>query len=239
MELPIDMGILQNLRIHQQICIVCACLLIYACSCYAFGLQWMITGLCTARMPLDEGDEMKEDDRPLSEIEALRSRLSRLSRASLRITEDLDLGVALREIADEARSLTGASYAVIATFGMSGEAEDFTASGLSTREARRLWEIPGGLRFFEYLSSLPESLRVAAFAEHARSMGLPDRFSPLPSATAAWAWATSTSRKANPARSSLSRMRRRWCCSVRSPHWSSPMPAGSGTSDGSGRTSRR
>ena len=144
------------------------------------GLQWWITGLRTVRMPLDEGDEMKEDDRPLSEIEALRSRLSRLSRASLRITEDLDLGVALREIADEARSLTGASYAVITTLGKSGEAEDFTASGLSAREARRLWEIPGGLRFFEYLSSLPESLRVADFAEHARSMGLPDFIPPMP-----------------------------------------------------------
>ena len=65
---------------------------------------------------------MKEADRYLREIESLRSRLSRLSKASLRITEDLDLDAALQEIADEARSLTGASYAVVATLGESGEA---------------------------------------------------------------------------------------------------------------------
>ena len=38
------------------------------------------------------GDDLKEDDRILREIEALRSLLSSLSKASLRITEDLDLG---------------------------------------------------------------------------------------------------------------------------------------------------
>ena len=123
---------------------------------------------------------MNQADRLPREIEALRSRLSRLSRASLRITEDLDLGVALQEIADEARSLTGARYAVIATLAESGEAEDFTASGLSAGDAQRLWEIPGGLRFFEYLSAMPEPLRVADFAAHARSVGLPEFLPPMP-----------------------------------------------------------
>ena len=130
--------------------------------------------------PLDRGDELKENDRFPREIESLRGRLSRLSRASLRITEDLDLGVALQEIADEARSLTGTRYAVIATLGESGDAEDFTASGLSARDAQRLWEIPGGLQFFEYLSALPEPLRVADFAGHARAMGLPEFLPPMP-----------------------------------------------------------
>ena len=41
---------------------------------------------------------MKKDDRFPLDIEALRSHLSRMSRASLRITEDLDLDVALQEI---------------------------------------------------------------------------------------------------------------------------------------------
>ena len=123
---------------------------------------------------------MKEADRLLRENEALRSRLSGLSRASLRITEDLDLGVALQEIADEARSLTDARYAVITTLGESGEAEEYTASGLNPLEARRLWEIPGGLRFFKYLSALPDPLRVADFAAHVRSVGLPEFLPPMP-----------------------------------------------------------
>ena len=126
------------------------------------------------------GEEMTEDKRYQREIESLRSRLSRLSRASLRITEDLDLRVALQEIADEARSLTGGRYAVIATLAEPGEAEDYTASGLNPLEAQRLWEIPGGLRFFEYLSAMPDPLRVADFAGHARSMGLPEFFPPMP-----------------------------------------------------------
>ena len=123
---------------------------------------------------------MKEADHLVRENESLRSRLSRLSKASLRITEDLDLDTALQEIADEARSLTGARYAVVASLGESGEAESLLASGLNAAEARRLWEIPGGPRFFEYLSAMPDPLRVADFAEHARSVGLPEFLPPMP-----------------------------------------------------------
>ncbi len=123
---------------------------------------------------------MKEIDQLAEENESLRSRLSRLSNASLRITEDLDLDVALQEIADEARSLTGASYAVVASLGESGEAESLLASGLNADEAGRLWEIPGGPRFFEHLSALPGPLRVADFADHARSVGLPEFLPPMP-----------------------------------------------------------
>ena len=116
----------------------------------------------------------------MSEIDSLRSRLSRLSRASLRITEDLDLGVALQEVADEARSLTGARYAVIVTLADAQEPERYTASGLSASDAQRLWEIPGGPRFFEYLSSMTDPLRVADFAAHAGSVGLPEFLPPMP-----------------------------------------------------------
>ena len=123
---------------------------------------------------------MKESDRYLPEIEALRSRLSRLSMASLRITEDLDLDTALQEIADESRSLTDAHYAVVATLGEYGEAESLLASGLDAGEARSLWDIPGGPQFFAYLSSLQDPLRVADFAEYAKSVGLPEFLPPMP-----------------------------------------------------------
>ena len=121
-----------------------------------------------------------EDDYLLLENQALRRRLSGLSRASLRITEDLDLDTALQEIADEARALTGARYAVIVALADSGEPERYTASGLDAQDAQRLWEIPGGMQFFEYLSALPEPLRVGDFAAHARSAGLPEFLPPMP-----------------------------------------------------------
>ena len=124
---------------------------------------------------LGEGEDVNE----AHDIDALRSRLSRLSKASLRITEDLDLETVLQEIADEARSLTGASYAVIATLADSEESEHYTASGLSAGDAQRLWEIPGGPRFFEYLSAMPGPLRVADFTAYARSVGLPEFLPPM------------------------------------------------------------
>ena len=101
-------------------------------------------------------------------------RLSRLSEASLRINESLDFDTVLQGVLDSARSLTGARYALITTLDASGQVEDFLVSGLTAGEAQRLWEMPGGHRFFEYLSVIPGPLRVADFAGHTRSLGLPE-----------------------------------------------------------------
>ncbi len=108
------------------------------------------------------------------ESEPQGDRLSRLSEASLRINESLDLDSVLQGVMDSARSLTGARYALITTLDASGQVEDFLVSGLTAGEAQRLWEMPGGNRFFEYLSVIPGPLRVADFAGHTRSLGLPE-----------------------------------------------------------------
>ncbi len=78
------------------------------------------------------------------QIAALRDRLSRLSDASLRINESLDLDAVLQGVIDSARSLTDARYALITTLDDSGQVEGFLASGPSAEETRRLWEMPGG-----------------------------------------------------------------------------------------------
>ena len=117
---------------------------------------------------------MKDDGDLRREIEALRERLSRLSEASVRINESLDLESVLQGVLDSARALTGASYALITTLDASGQVEEFLVSGLTPDEARLLWELPAGQQFFQYLSSLPGPLRVRDFAGHVRSMGLPD-----------------------------------------------------------------
>ena len=110
----------------------------------------------------------------------LRERLSRLSEASLRINESLDLDAVLQGVLDGARSLTDARYALITTLDAFGQVEEFLVSGLTPEEAQRLWEMPERLKFFEYLSNLPGPLRVRDFADHARSMGLPDSRPPAP-----------------------------------------------------------
>ena len=123
---------------------------------------------------------MKDDGDLRREIEALRERLSRLSEASLRINESLDLDSVLQGVLDSARSLTGARYALITTLDGSGQVAEFLVSGLTPDEARRLWELPAGQQFFQYLSGLPGPLRVRDFAGHVRSMGLPDFHPPAP-----------------------------------------------------------
>ena len=101
-------------------------------------------------------------------------RLSRLSEASLRINESLDLDAVLQSVLDSARALTGARYSLITTLSETGVLQDLLVSGLTPDEARRLWEIPGGLLFFQHLSNLTGPVRVADFAGHVRELGLPE-----------------------------------------------------------------
>ena len=115
-----------------------------------------------------------------AENEALRERLSGLSEASLRLNESLDLGSVLQGVLDSARVLTDARYALITTVDGVGQVEDFLVSGLSVSEAERLWEMPEGLEFFEYLSTLGEPLRVRDFGDHVVGLGLPEFRAPAP-----------------------------------------------------------
>ena len=117
---------------------------------------------------------MTRADELVRENRALRARLSRLSEASLRINESLDLETVLQGVLDSARSLTGARYGVITTVGKSGQLEGFLSSGLSDGELQRLGEGQEGTRLFEYFSRLEEPLRVGDFRGYLRSEGLPD-----------------------------------------------------------------
>ena len=110
---------------------------------------------------------------------ALRDRLSRLSRASLRITEDLDLDTVLQGVVDGARSLTGAKSGGLTALDDVGQLQAFITSGLTTEEHQLFVELPGGPEFFAYLSSLPEPLRLADFSRYTRAMGLPEIGPPL------------------------------------------------------------
>ena len=98
---------------------------------------------------------MREPDGRDRQIATLRERLSRLSDASLRINESLDLDDVLQGVLDSARTLTDARYAVITTLDETGRMEDLRVSGLTVEDARRIWEIPDGQRFFEYLCAIP------------------------------------------------------------------------------------
>ena len=122
---------------------------------------------------------MNQPDDPMREIAALRERLSRLSEASLHITEDLDLDAVLQGVLDGARSLTGARMGGVTILDDSGQLQDFITSGLTDEDHQRFVNLPGGPEFFAYLSSLPEPLRLADFSAHTTALGLPGIGPPL------------------------------------------------------------
>ena len=122
---------------------------------------------------------MKNTDERDQQTEAPRDRLSRLSEASLRINESLDLDTVLQGILDSARSLTNARYGVILTLNDKGQVEDFLASGLTDEETQQLFAMPKGPKIFEYLTTIPGPLRVPDFANYPLPQDLP-AFHPSP-----------------------------------------------------------
>ena len=122
---------------------------------------------------------MNRPDDPMREIAALRERLSRLSEASLHITEGLDLDAVLQGVLDGARSLTGARMGGVTILDDAGQLQDFITSGLTDEDHQRFVNLPGGPEFFAYLSGLPEPLRLADFSAHTTALGLPGIGPPL------------------------------------------------------------
>ena len=118
--------------------------------------------------------EMERDN------EALRERLTRLSQASLRINESLDYHTVLQGVLDSARSLTGARYGVMTLLDDSGYPRDVLSSGMTEEEDRRLWDLPEGMRLYEYFGSFSSPLRLPDLLGHLRSQGLPELRQALP-----------------------------------------------------------
>ena len=106
--------------------------------------------------------------------EALRQRLTRLSRASLRINESLDYPTVLQGVLDSARSLTGARYGVMTFLDDSGSPRDFLSSGMTAEEDRQLWDQPEGVRLYDYLGGFSAPLRLPDLLGHLQSQGLPE-----------------------------------------------------------------
>ena len=111
--------------------------------------------------------------------EALRNRLSRLSEASLRITESLDLDNILQGVIDGARSLTGARYGALLILDDAGGLQDLVISGMTPAERRKLGALPRGLGLLGYLSEIEGPLRLAAIAGHPSSVGFPEGHPPM------------------------------------------------------------
>ena len=115
----------------------------------------------------------------LQEVEALRARLSKLSEASLRVSDTLDINTVLKEVIDNARDLTDARYGALLTYEQSGGIQDFITSGLSAEEIERLNVLPKGLGLLGYMNEIREPLRLADISSHPSSVGFPDNHPPM------------------------------------------------------------
>ena len=115
---------------------------------------------------------MRSSEELERENDALRERLSRLSEASLRINESLDLDTVLSEVVDSARALTGAANAAITTVDRTEQFRGFISSGLTDEERRQLWDLPQGERLWEYLLQSQRPLRVDDLASHLDALGI-------------------------------------------------------------------
>ncbi len=114
-----------------------------------------------------------------TETEASMGRLSRLSEASLRITESLDLDTILQGVIDGARSLTGARYGALLVFDDAGLMQDLVTSGMTSEERQRLGALPKGLGLLGHLSEIEGPLRLAEIASHPSSVGFPEGHPPM------------------------------------------------------------
>ena len=115
---------------------------------------------------------MKTCDALRQEIEAQRDRLSRLSEASVRVSESLEVGTVMAEVVGSARGLTGARYGVMMTVDESGRPRDWMFSGLTGNERRSLLEWPDGPHLLEHFQDLPRPLRIPDLEVYAAALGI-------------------------------------------------------------------
>ena len=115
---------------------------------------------------------MRSSEELERENAVLRERLSRLSEASLRINESLDLDTVLSEVVDSARTLTDARYGGITLIDQLGHLQALVTAGLSEEERQALLNLPDGQPLFEFLSSQTKPLRLSDFSAQASSLGV-------------------------------------------------------------------
>lgn len=129
--------------------------------------------------PNSEKLEFTEIERLNADLARLRDRFSRLTDAIIRISENLDFNALLQEAVECARSLTGAKYGVLLTYGADGAVANVISSGLSSEEISRVRNQPAGLGLLGYLNEIKEPLRISDISSHPRSIGFPENHPPM------------------------------------------------------------
>ena len=119
-------------------------------------------------------DELRE------EVAALQKQLALLSDASLRINESLDVETVLQGVLDSARSLVGARYGLICLVSSQGRIEENVYSGITSEQARQLWEMPHAMTYQSHMDELEGTFRTPDLHSHIETVNLPEFQPPFP-----------------------------------------------------------
>ena len=114
---------------------------------------------------------MLDADRLEEANQKLQEQLTKLSEASLRISESLDVNTVLQEVVAGACALTGARIGGITMVDESGQLLDFVAHGLNDRERRELLDLPHGSEIWDYLKGITQPLRLKDMSAHFKALG--------------------------------------------------------------------
>ena len=95
----------------------------------------------------------------------------KLSQASLRISDSLDIDTVLREVVESACELTGAAAGMIITVDSAGGVKDFVTHGVSSEDYRKCLDLPIGPSLWENLRRLAQPLRLENLSAHLVTLG--------------------------------------------------------------------
>lgn len=107
------------------------------------------------------------------EDDHLRRRLASLSRASHRISSNLDPTTVLQDIVDAACDLISARYGALAVFDSSGSIQQFVTRGITEAERERVGGIPQGKGLLGLLQTVQKPLRLSDLSTHPQSVDFP------------------------------------------------------------------
>lgn len=111
---------------------------------------------------------------PEARVEVLQETLSRLSEASLRISQSLEVDTVLREIVASACALANAAYGGITTWDNSGQLRDFITHGVSEADHQKYLDLPYGAELWAYLREVDVPLRFKDLSVHFVALGFPE-----------------------------------------------------------------
>jgi signal transduction histidine kinase len=113
-------------------------------------------------------------ERQEAEVHHRSEQLDALRKASLALTEELDLATVLQRVVDQARALVGAKYGALGVLEENGEFIDqFLTSGISSEQRERLGKPPRGHGLLGALIKEGKPIRIPSIASDIRSVGFP------------------------------------------------------------------